>query len=116
MPGSARSAQTTLSWIPIGKLLGVDRRTVRSHRNTFAQHGNVIGMGGRPAILTEGQMDLIVRFMTGNCKARRPWRINEIGRWIRHKFGIYIIPNALHHIISRDPRINSCRAIPMDRK
>jgi hypothetical protein len=40
----------------------------------------------------------------------------EVAKFISSEFGLNILPNTLHHILSRDPALKSCKAIPIDVK
>jgi hypothetical protein len=110
--------ETFLPVVPyavIGRLFNVDGGTIRFHRNAYKERGNAIANAGRPATLTREQLDATVQMIVQSYHARKPVTIVHVKEFIWDTFGIEIVPNTLHHILDRDPRIKSCKANPMDK-
>jgi hypothetical protein len=76
----------------------------------------IVGHQGQPPLLNETQPTRLRRKIYEAYEQRHPLSIVEVAKFISAEFGLNILPNTLDHILSRDPAIKSCKAIPMDVK
>jgi hypothetical protein len=60
------------------------------------------------------QLATFINFLPSSFHKNEPVTIVEAQEFVRDQFDIDIIPNTLHHIISRDGRFKSLRASPME--
>jgi hypothetical protein len=107
-------SQSPMTYDAIAKVMGVARATVRDHYMAFMADGNNAGKIGRPAFLSEHEMDELVNAILTAYADKEPMMLHHIKRSIDICFNKQISSNTLHHILARDPRIRGIRAVPMD--
>jgi hypothetical protein len=73
-------------------------------------------MAGRPPTLTPEELEHIIDTILRAFQERRPLTLPEIEATIRSKFRKVILPDTLYHALTRDPRVRSCQAQPIDEK
>jgi hypothetical protein len=98
----------------IGRLLQVDKGTVRNHWQTFKAQENLIRQQGRPSLLTQEELDETVAIIIDAHYERRPLSGPEIRDLIHRKFGKSLRLDTLYQLLKRDGRVKSCAGTPME--
>jgi hypothetical protein len=67
----------------------------------------------RPPLLTPEQQVQVVEMITDAYRRPSPCTLSELKAYIATSFDVVVEKSTLCHMIERDPRIKTCRGIPM---
>jgi hypothetical protein len=105
--------QPCIPYSLIGRILGTDKKTVKRHFQKHSKRPNGAS-NGRPPILTPLQMDELFESVADAYRNSKPWTIAQLRLYIERVFQISLEKSTLHHMVERDPRLKTCRGIPME--
>jgi hypothetical protein len=98
----------------IGYFLGVNPGTVKKHWDQFHKRGNVVGDAGRPGLLTEEMMNVVVNEILRTYQSHEAVALFQVRAFIRQTWGLDIKQDTLWHILHADGRIKAVEGKPMD--
>jgi hypothetical protein len=101
----------------IGRLFGVSKGAVEVHYKKWKLLGSVPGSPGRVPILSHELLNDVIEVILRRSRERRPMRLVDVKRYVMNRWPtIALTDNTLHHILSRDNRVKSVNATPMEDK
>jgi hypothetical protein len=100
----------------IGRLFNVSKATIRWHYRHFLDQQAQHHLNGRPSLLTLDEHEDLVQQIMDGCHALHPWTMVEIVRHIADRYGKTLDPNTVCHLLHREPRLRTCRGIPMEER
>jgi hypothetical protein len=93
----------------IGQILGIAKGTVEYHFKRYADVGADAGRWSRPPLLGDEREPVEDAYRRGI-----PWTIAEILDFIQEGSLEPVDKNSVYHWLQREPRIKSCRGVPME--
>jgi hypothetical protein len=97
----------------IGRILGIDKTTVKDHNKRYEALGAALGRNSRLLILGDERRETIVREIEAAYHHGIPWTITEVLQFFQERVVEAVGKNSVYHSLHRQPRIHSCRIIPM---
>jgi hypothetical protein len=100
----------------IGRILGTTKGTLKYHCRIYDARASATGLPGRPGLIAQTRLTELVRKIEEGYQSRRPWTMVEIMIFLQSQAKEPLDKNTVYHIIAREPRIKSCRGVPMEEK
>lgn len=100
----------------IGRILGVNKGTIQRHFKQCARHADAPPANGRPPLLNPAEQAAVCDFVADAYRRRSPCVLAELKAHIVSTFHVVLEKSTLCHIIGRDPRLKTCRGIPIEAK
>jgi hypothetical protein len=100
----------------IGRVLGIDKGTVKRHFTKIVKNADTQALNGPPPILTPAQQDQLFQAIAEAYTSGIPYTLADITSYVQRNFQVNIEKGTLSHMIDRDPRLKTCPGIPMDAK
>jgi hypothetical protein len=98
----------------IGRILGIHRNVAKRHFKKGGDDLDDAWPNGRPSILSEDEHEDLIRKILEPYEMRRPMSIGEVHYYIESRYQKSIDRHTVWHVLRRDPRIKSCKGLPME--
>jgi hypothetical protein len=98
----------------IRRILGIDKRTLEYHSTRYETLGTALGRNGHLSILGDERCKDLVRQTEAASHRGIPWTITEILQFFQERAAEAVNWNNVYHWLHRQPRIKSCRGVPME--
>jgi hypothetical protein len=106
--------QPVVPFSVIGRLLGLDKSTVRKEWKLWTMGRTNALSPGRHALLNIEMRAEIASWIEEKWSAHQPATHRQLRLFVSEKWGISILPNTMSHIVRNIPEIRSCVASPME--
>jgi uncharacterized protein YoaH (UPF0181 family) len=100
----------------IGRVLAIDKGTVRLHFNKIVKNAGMQAPNGRPPILSHAQQDQLFHAIAEVNANGSSSTLADITSSVQPNFQVNIDKETLSDMIGRDPRLNTYPVISMDAK
>jgi transposase len=97
----------------IGRILGIDKGTVRCVSKCYEALGAALGRNGRLSILGDERREGLVRQIEATCHHGIPWT-TKILQFFQERAAEAVDKNSVYHWLHRESRITSCRGVPTE--
>jgi hypothetical protein len=98
----------------IGKILGIDKGTVKDHYKCYATLAAELGYIGRRPLVSDEHCEPFIKRIEEEYHQGTPWTIADILEFIQERSPRPVDKNNLCHWLQRQPQIKSCRGVPME--
>jgi hypothetical protein len=100
----------------IAKVFDTDYVSIRRYYKEFQMYQDMLILPGRPSLLNETQLNDVIEFIMNAYTNRNPITTKAIQGFIHDQFGLFIVNNTLHHMLSKLDCLKSVVGLPMEEK
>jgi hypothetical protein len=100
----------------VGRLFNVSNGTIRWHDATCVAQATTQRVNGRPPILGQEEHNDLVNHITDTYTTPCAWTVRDTVNHITERYNKMIGLSSIKYIPDRDPRVKSCRGVPMEER
>jgi hypothetical protein len=98
------------------KLFNISKGTIQRRDTASIRHPATLWVNVGPLILSQEEHDDLANHIIDADTSTRAWTMRDVINHITERYGKTMDVNSTRHMLDRDPRIKSCRGVPMEER